>query len=125
MTTQTKASAQTKTPFAADKVNDSVVVFDEKAIEDSKKLFEESRKLFEDSRQAIEEINEKAIEDARKARTALRDAYEKRVLTLADSYERAASNTDVEWIKNIVAAQAGATRELTKAYVNAARELDS
>ena len=45
------------------------------------------------------------------------------MLKFVDSYEKAVADTKVDWLKDIVAPQAAATRELTTAYVAAAREL--
>ena len=94
-------ATQTKTPVADSTEN--VIAFNEKTIEETKK----------------------AIEESQKARFALLDSYESGVLNAVDSYEEIASATDVDWIKEVVAAQARATRELTKAYVSAARDLES
>lgn len=113
-----------RTKTAGD-VPEGAVEFDAKAIEEfHQKAIEGSKQAMEDFRKSVEEFNEKAVEDSKQARTAYLDSYQKAVLTAADLYEQSASATDVEWVKTIVAAQARATRELTKAYVNAARELD-
>jgi hypothetical protein len=71
----------------------------------------------------VGEFSEKAVENGRKAGSAYLDSYEKVVLTLADSYERAAGATKVDWIETVASAQAGFAREVTKAYASAAREL--
>jgi hypothetical protein len=68
-------------------------------------------------------LNEKALERTKKAQTALLDSYEKAVLKIVDSYEKTASTGDVEWIGAIASTQAELGRELTKAYVNVARDL--
>ena len=47
------------------------------------------------------------------------------MLSFADSYEKAAGATKVEWIASVATAQADFTREVTKAYTGAARELVS
>ena len=73
----------------------------------------------------IAEINEKAVANGRKAGTAYLTSYENAVLSLADSYEKAAGATRLEWVASIAAAQADFTREVTKAYTSAARELVS
>jgi molecular chaperone DnaK (HSP70) len=146
-------ATQTKTPVADSTEN--VIAFNEKTIEETKKAIEEynanaaedTKKAIEESKKAIEEFNanaaedtkkaieefnanaaedtKKAIEESQKARFALLDSYESGVLNAVDSYEEIASATDVDWIKEVVAAQARATRELTKAYVSAARDLES
>jgi hypothetical protein len=70
----------------------------------------------------VTELQEKAVADGRKAGEAYVSSYEKVVLSLADSYEKAAGATKVGWVADIAAAQADLTRGLTKAYANAARE---
>jgi hypothetical protein len=66
-----------------------------------------------------------AVANGRKASTAYLTSYENAVLSFADSYEKAAGATRVEWVASIAAAQADFTREVTKAYTGAARELVS
>lgn len=70
-------------------------------------------------------LNEKVLAGGKKAHTALLDSYEKGALTFAGTYEEAAAATNVEWIGAIASAQAQIGRELTSAYVDAARELVS
>ena len=43
------------------------------------------------------------------------------VLSLADSYEKAAGATKVEWLATVATAQADFTRDVTKAYAGAGR----
>ena len=73
----------------------------------------------------ITELNEKAVANGRKAGAAYLDSYEKAVLSAADSYEKAAEATKLDWLTTLAAAQAGFTREITKTYTSAARELVS
>lgn len=73
----------------------------------------------------VNDLSEKAVENGKKASSAYLDSYEKVVLTLADSYEKAASATKVDWIETIASAQAGLARDVTKSYTSAARELIS
>jgi hypothetical protein len=79
----------------------------------------------EEATQKVTELGEQAFENGKKVGNAYLDSYEKLVLTLADTYEKAAAQTKIEWLETAVAAQAGLTRELTKAYPAAARELVS
>jgi hypothetical protein len=77
---------------------------------------------------AVERVTEpqgKAVADGRKAGEAYLTSYEQVVLSLADSYEKAAGATKVGWVADIASAQADLTRGLTKAYANAAREFVS
>ena len=61
----------------------------------------------------------------KKAGAVYLDACEKTVLSITDSYEKAARGTNNDWVAGMASAQADFTRQLTKAYVNAARELVS
>jgi hypothetical protein len=79
----------------------------------------------ENAAERIAELNEKAVANGRKAGTAYLTSYENAVLSFADSYEKAAGATRLEWVASIAAAQADFTREVTKAYTGAARELVS
>jgi hypothetical protein len=71
------------------------------------------------------EVNERLVERGKKVREAAVDSYETSVLALLDSYEKAASKSKIDWVPTVAAAQAGFTRELTKAYASAARDLAS
>jgi hypothetical protein len=71
----------------------------------------------------IRDLNERILEAGKKAGTAYLDAYEKTLESIADYQEQAAKQTDVEWLSTVVDAQARFTRELTKLYVSAGREL--
>jgi hypothetical protein len=73
----------------------------------------------------VNEFSEKAVENGKKASSAYLDSYEKVVLTLADSYEKAATATKIDWIETVASAQAGLARDVTKSYTSAARELIS
>ena len=73
----------------------------------------------------VTDFNERAVANGRKAGAAYLDSYEKAVLSFADSYEKAAESTKVDWLSTIASAQGGFTRDVTKAYASAARELVS
>lgn len=73
----------------------------------------------------VGEINEQTVEKGRKASVAYLDTCEKTVVSLADSYEKAFGATGIEWLTNVAATQAKATRDVTKTYTAAARELVS
>jgi hypothetical protein len=51
------------------------------------------------------------------------DAFEKAALGLADYQRDTAQATDLEWVAATGVAQAELSREITKAYVKAARDL--
>ena len=85
---------------------------------------------FEGAAERVAELNEKAVENGKKAvengkkaGAAYLSSYEKAVLQLADGYEKAAGATNVDWISTVASAQADFTREVTKAYARAARDL--
>jgi len=73
----------------------------------------------------VAELNEKAVANSRKAGAAYLNSYEKAVVKFADSYERAAGATKVDWVAELATVQADFTREVTKAYTGAVRELVS
>jgi hypothetical protein len=79
----------------------------------------------ETAAERVAELNEKAVVNGKKAGAAYLSSYEKAVLSLADSYEKAAGATKVEWIANLATAQADFSREVTKAYTSAARDFVS
>jgi hypothetical protein len=78
---------------------------------------------FEQATERVREYNDKAVDAGKKLSGTLVDTYEKYTLTLADASQKAGEATNVEWISAAASAQAGVTRELTKAYASAAREL--
>lgn len=71
----------------------------------------------------LTEARERAAANGKKAGAAYLTSYEKAVLTLVDSYEKAAGATRLDWVSTLATAQADFTREVTKAYTSAAREL--
>jgi len=79
----------------------------------------------ESAAERLTELNERAVAGSRKAGAAYLTSYENTVLSLADSYEKAAGASRVDWVGAVASAQADFTREVTKAYTAAARELVS
>jgi len=71
----------------------------------------------------LADLNQRAVTNSKKASDAYLTSCERTVLAVADSYERAAGATRVEWLATVAGAQADFTREITKAYTSAAREL--
>lgn len=71
------------------------------------------------------ELNEKAVANGKKAGAAYLSSYEKAVLSAADSYEKAAGATKLEWLATVATTQADFAREITKAYTTAARDFVS
>jgi hypothetical protein len=91
-------------------------------------LAEAAERVAESHEAAVErvtELQEQAVAEGKKAGDAYLSSYEKLVLSLAESYEKAAGATKVAWVADIAAAQADLTRGLTKAYTSAAREFVS
>ena len=70
-----------------------------------------------------EETYEKALGATKKISLTYVDSYEKAGLNFADLQEKFGGATKVDWVADVANAQAGLTRELTKAYASAAREL--
>ena len=71
----------------------------------------------------VAELNEKAVVNGRKAGAAYLSSYEKAVRSFADTYERAAGATKIDWLAEVATVQADFTRDVTKAYTTAARDL--
>ena len=75
------------------------------------------------TKNAAEETYEKALGATKKIQLTVVDSYEKAGLNFADLQEKFGGATRVDWVADVANAQAGLTRELTKAYASAAREL--
>ena len=73
----------------------------------------------------VTELNEQAVANGRKAGAAYLASYEKAVVSIADSYERAAGATKVDWVSDVATVQADFAREVTKAYTTAVRDIVS
>ncbi len=70
-------------------------------------------------------LSEKAVATGKKASETYLSSYEKAVVLLADQYEKTTGATKIDWIASIGSLQAGATRDMTRAYTSAVRELVS
>ena len=70
----------------------------------------------------IRELNERIIENARKAGEMYLDAYERALSTIAGYQESMAKATPVDWMKSVLEAQANFTREFGNFYTSSARE---
>ena len=84
---------------------------------------ERAAEISEQAAKRVAELNEQAVTEGKKAGAAYLTSYEQAVLSLVDTYEKAAGATKVEWVASFATAQADLTREVTKAYTSAAREL--
>jgi hypothetical protein len=72
----------------------------------------------------IRDLNERILEAGKSAGGAYLTAYEKALESIADQQAKAAEQTSqVEWLSSVIDAQARFTREMSKLYVSAGREL--
>jgi hypothetical protein len=78
---------------------------------------------FEDAAKRIRDLNERIIEQGRKAGLAYLDSYESTLNRLADFEERVGKAGDIEWITELANAQATFIRDVTAAYTRAARDM--
>jgi hypothetical protein len=69
------------------------------------------------------ELNERFLTAARKAGNLYLDSYEKAVDRAVELELELASQTQQEWLKSVIEAQADLTREVADAYAKAARSL--
>ena len=79
----------------------------------------------ETATERVVELNEKAAANGRKAGLAYLTSCEKAIAQMADTYERAVGATKLDWAATAASAQADFTREVTKTYTSAVRELVS
>jgi len=77
----------------------------------------------DDVTEKVLEYNEKALETGKKLTGSFIESYEKAALGVAEFQEKVAAASTVDWVATAASAQAGLTRELTKAYTSVAREL--
>ena len=76
-----------------------------------------------DPAELTNEYATKLTDLTKKVNAAYVDTYETVALGAADLQEKLAQSSDNEWVQIVGAAQAGLTREVTKVYTSAAREL--
>jgi hypothetical protein len=70
----------------------------------------------------IRKLNERIIENARKAGDTYLEVYERSLQAIVDYQKGVADATPIDWVKNVLDAQAVFTRELGEMYAAAARE---
>jgi hypothetical protein len=75
------------------------------------------------SAERIRELNERVIEYARKAGGAYLDVYERSLKTIVDYEESLANATAVDWLQQVLEAQANLTREIGEMYASTARDM--
>jgi len=73
--------------------------------------------------QHIRELTERFIESAKAAGNQSLDAYEQSLRTLVDFQEKAAGASHMDWVSSVATAQAKFLRDVTDAYVSAARTM--
>jgi hypothetical protein len=73
----------------------------------------------------VADLHEKSVASSKKASEAYLSSYEKVVVALADTYEKATGASNIEWVASIGSLQADATREFARAYTTSVRELVS
>ena len=78
---------------------------------------------FDAAYEQVKDLNEQFMSAARKAGNLYLDSYEKAVERAVDFELKVAGNTQQEWLKGLLEAQAEYTRELTESYTTAARRL--
>jgi hypothetical protein len=78
----------------------------------------------EEAIERVRELNEQILQASRQWGLGFLDAYEQNMRTFAEFQDKAAESAgDVEWVSQIVKAQADFTRELTKLTTQTARRL--
>lgn len=76
-----------------------------------------------DATERVSEVNDRILDASKRTSAAVIDSYEKAFHTYADLQERVGEASPVEWVTTVTKAQADLTREVTKAYTSAARDL--
>lgn len=72
----------------------------------------------------IRGLNERILEAGKGVGSAYLTAYEKTLTSIADQQDKAAEQTsEVEWLSSVIDAQARFTRDMSKLYVSAGRDL--
>ncbi|MGB0092003.1 MAG: hypothetical protein WBP81_05660 [Solirubrobacteraceae bacterium] len=77
---------------------------------------------FEVATERVSKLGDKAAANSKKASEIYLSSYEKLVVALADTYEKATGTTKIEWIANVGSMQADTTRDIARAYTSAVRE---
>jgi hypothetical protein len=72
---------------------------------------------------SLRDANEQILDFSRKTSASILDAYESTLNSVADFQDKVADSSQVEWVGNIVHAQAELTRGVAKVYASTARGL--
>jgi hypothetical protein len=78
---------------------------------------------FEAAAQRLRKLNERVIEASRGAGEGVLSSYEKALGTMAAAIERGPGRSEVEWISQLATTQAQFIRDVTEAWVSAARNM--
>ena len=76
-----------------------------------------------DATERIRELNERVLEFGKRAGVQFLEAYEANMKTFADYGDKFADSAQAHWVATAVRAQTDFTRELTKLYSSATRDL--
>jgi hypothetical protein len=71
----------------------------------------------------IRELNERVLENARKAGITYLDAYESMLNTIVGYQEGIANAAPVDWLQRMLEAQANFTRQIGNIYAKSARDM--
>ena len=75
-----------------------------------------------DAAQRVRDLNDRIIENARKAGGTYLDIYERTLKMIVGYQEEMARATPVDWVQRMIEAQATFTREVGNFYASSARE---
>ncbi|MBV9309360.1 MAG: hypothetical protein JOZ73_00930 [Solirubrobacterales bacterium] len=76
----------------------------------------------QDATQRVRDLNDRIIENARKAGGTYLDIYERTLKMIVGYQEEMARATPVDWVQRMIEAQATFTREVGNFYASSARE---
>jgi hypothetical protein len=78
---------------------------------------------YEEAAQRVRELNEHLLDSARAAGTTTLDAYEKALTSMVDLEEKIANASQLEWVSAVAQTHAAFVRDISSAYLRAAREM--
>ena len=77
----------------------------------------------EEATKRIRDLNERLIESSKSAGKVALDAYEKALQSLVDFEDKAASDSQLEWVSALATTHAKFVAEMSSSYTEAARQL--
>jgi hypothetical protein len=94
------------------------------AAQTTSKAQDQVKQQADEAIERIRELNEQILQGSRQWGLGFLEAYEQNMRTFADYQDKAAESVgDVEWISQVVKAQADFTREIAKLTTQTARKL--